>query len=269
MDVAGKVELLLVAEAHAAAYKAQAEAIRAELDAEARRRLATEGAAPSWKVKGRGTVLLADGDPKPSVADNRALVAWLREHHPTEFVASATLTVDLSGLSDGHAANVAAMLNTVVARMPGRAQLSTDEAPRLAFLTALTTGAADGYAVVPDPEDDDAPARVFTASGEIVPGLVVTRRRYLSVRLDKEAKARAVAEVERRGLVVDAVRQAGDPLDAPATPESLATAMSALVDDPEVAAELTAGVTVLAERLGLGLVGRSEPAEADPEPEHP
>lgn len=64
--------------------KTRAEAARAQLDAIARDELARDGAAPTWRIPGVGTVPLAMTQDAVDVVDEPAYTAWVASRYPTE-----------------------------------------------------------------------------------------------------------------------------------------------------------------------------------------
>lgn len=84
----------------AAAVKRRVDVLRARIDAAARTEYEeSDGATPSWKIKGLGAVRLdgTDNEPTPYVADQEALASYVAEHHPTEaFGVLVVPTTDLA-----------------------------------------------------------------------------------------------------------------------------------------------------------------------------
>ena len=123
--------ILTNTEAEAAA-KATIARTRAVLEAEARARLAAEGAAPSWSTKGLGKVRYDDaGEWTATVADETALGSWVAEHYPTE--ATAVVTLDATDLEAALEALTFAGITPAEARVALRptfaAQLAENRLP--------------------------------------------------------------------------------------------------------------------------------------------
>lgn len=79
-----QVEAIVRLEGVAAAAAARAATLRAELEADAKAELAEQGAAPTWRIPGVGTVLLSVSKEAPVITDETALTAWVAERHPSE-----------------------------------------------------------------------------------------------------------------------------------------------------------------------------------------
>lgn len=176
-----RVDRLLTEVLTATADKTRAEAriarLRAVLDAEARRRHAEEGAAPSWKARGLGAVRLdgADAPLAPYVDDPEAVASYVAERAPSETV--ATITVPAGHLE---AALEALDLGGVVVE-GSRVEV------RPAYLERL----------LDELEAIDADTVADPSSGAVVPGVRATRpAARLVVALDRDAKARVLAEVD-------------------------------------------------------------------------
>lgn len=220
MDVRSRIEELLALSARKTAAEERIEAIRTELRDEALRRYAEEGAAPSWKARGLGTVSLAglDGAGELVITDGAAFHAWVAQHHPTEATRVVSLTVDLTGWAPAEADAIVEHLNTqpaALAELGVSASVRDELGVRDAFPKALLS--SDGVTELADPEDDDAPGRLITTEGELIPGVIVRHKRYITTRLTPEAKARALAEVR---LASDEPDDAADePDEDPATQE--------------------------------------------------
>lgn len=217
MDVRSRIAELLQLTARKAAAEERIETIRAELHAEALTRLRDEGAAPAWKVRGMGSVTLAGADGKGElvVVDGAAFHAWASEAHPTETTRSASLTVDLSSFGPTEAEQVLTHLRAQVTELAavGVAAEVTDNAGVRGVFAKALLNTPTMYREVPDPTDDEGPGQLMTVDGELVPGVVVRHKRYISCRLDPEAKARAIAEVRLTAEDPDDAAEAPDELD--------------------------------------------------------
>jgi hypothetical protein len=181
MDVRSTLNRLLEATAAKVAAETRIGALRLDLETEARRRFTEEGAAPSWKAAGLGSVRLdgADAAPKPYVRDESEFASWLAQNYPTEAV--ATVTVDPDKLADALAALALAGVAATAKVEPRPGFVST-------WLPALELDQ-----VSPDAEV----AAIDPATGQFVPGIGATRAApRLVVSLDKDRKATAVAEAE-------------------------------------------------------------------------
>lgn len=109
--IAQRIEELLELEGLLAGLEARKAKLREELKAIALERMTEDGAAPSWKAKGLGQVLLVAPDPAPAVADDLELAAWVSETAPTEVIPTvrkafldalkATATLDGDKVVDG------------------------------------------------------------------------------------------------------------------------------------------------------------------------
>lgn len=229
MDVRARIEELLSLTARKTAAEERIEAIRTELTEEALRRYRDEGAAPSWKTPGLGTVSLAGigGTGELLVTDGAAFHAWVAANYPTEATRTVTLTVDLATMTVEEADEVAAHVATQVQALAelGLAAAVRDElGVRDAFTKALLTNGV--VTEVADPEDDAAPGKLITEAGELVPGVSVRRKRYITTRLDAQAKARALAEVR---LASEDPDEAGDTPDEDELTDRAADAIADLV----------------------------------------
>lgn len=88
MNVKLLLEELLQATADKAGADARIGHLRSILSDEALRRYDEEEAAPTWKSKGAGTVRLDVPDEKPTVVDDDAWLAYVREVSPDDVVVS-------------------------------------------------------------------------------------------------------------------------------------------------------------------------------------
>lgn len=203
---------ILEATALEASAKARIAAIRAALEDEARRRHAAEGAAPSWKAAGAGTVRFdPPGDWTPTVADPRAFGSFVAEHYPTE--ATAVLRLP--------AADLEAALAALAFAGIGHA-----EEPRVEVRDAWQTAYLKGLTVDVEETDHDEAGnvleRTFTLvddEGLLVEGLTGTRSAgKLVVSLDRDRRVAAIdtarAEAEELVAVATGADQAGPDPDA-------------------------------------------------------
>ena len=75
---------VLKLEAAAAQLKERAKAIRLELDTDARHEFEEQGSAPTWRLADLGTWSLPVSKESVYVADEAALLAWVKRSYPTE-----------------------------------------------------------------------------------------------------------------------------------------------------------------------------------------
>lgn len=199
------VPTLLEGILEATAIKAQAEArivtIRAALEAEARRRLTVEGAAPAWTTPQLGRVRLDPaGKWEARVADDDTFGSYVAEHYPTE----ATVVVYLNAPDAAEAIQALEFIGV------------TPTATRVEVRPAWVTSYLKGLAVdVEEERDDNAQViRTVTAVDDIgvVPGIGVTRSETkLVVTLDAARRTAAVDEARSTATaLVDAATEDDD-----------------------------------------------------------
>lgn len=83
MNRAEATRQVLLLEAAAKQIKARAAVLRSDLDADARAELTEQGTAPTWRLD-IGTWSLPVSKEAAYVADEAALLDWVRQFHPTE-----------------------------------------------------------------------------------------------------------------------------------------------------------------------------------------
>jgi len=178
-----------------AAAKATIARTRAVLEAEARARLAAEGAAPSWSTKGLGKVRYDDaGEWTATVADETALGSWVAEHYPTE--ATAVVTLDATDLEAALEALTFAGITPAEARVALRptfaAQLAENRLPDRDVVVDVEETASDDGGV--DRVINITAVHQTTGDVVEVPGMSATRKPgRLVVTLDRERRASALA----------------------------------------------------------------------------
>jgi hypothetical protein len=199
------LEGILEATAAEAAAKARIATLRAALEDEARRRLAAEGAAPSWTTPQLGKVRL---DPPSewaaTVADPAAFGSFVAEHYPTE--ATAIVAIPASDLED-----VLQALKFIDVTPVGEVRVevrSAWEEPYVAGLvvdveeTQLEDGAVDRTITVVDPD-----------SGQLVEGMTATRKpAKLVVSLDRDRRTAAITQAQASAsALLDAASDEDEP----------------------------------------------------------
>ncbi|MEG1971461.1 MAG: SAP domain-containing protein [Burkholderiaceae bacterium] len=199
---------ILTATADKANAEARIAAYRGILDTEARQRLATEGAAPSWNTPTMGKVRLdPPGNWTASVADDKAYGEHVAQHHPTE----ATVALYFN------ATDVDAALTAL--GFAGVTPTDSRIEVRPAYTTALLASATiDVIEAETDPEtgepDGERTFIVADGTGTVVPGLSAARTpAKLVVSLDRERRTRALDEAT---LGTNALLAAAGLDDAPA-----------------------------------------------------
>ncbi|WP_053207967.1 hypothetical protein [Jiangella muralis] len=172
--------LRLTAQQHAT--KARIDRLRARIDERARAEWQATGAAPSYKIRGLGTIRLdgADLDPKAVVSDRAEFASFVAEQWPTEVVATITVPAD----------QLPAALEAL--DFAGVPVEESDATVREAF-----QGKYLGELVVEkDPAAPEGETRYYAADrklGVIVPGLGgKPSNPHLTVAVDKDAKADAI-----------------------------------------------------------------------------
>lgn len=233
------LEGILEATAAEAAAKARIVAYRGALEDEARRRLAADGAAPSWNAPELGKVRLEPaGAWSATVADPAAFGSYVAEHHPTE----ATAVLALS------AGDLEAALEAL--EFAGIKPLDTNLEVRSAWSGPFLAGLA--LDVDEEELDDGTVDRTVTAAdtttGSIVPGIGVTRSAAkLVVSLDRG----------RRTAVVEEARTSANAAIADAIGEDQAAADLAALDVTRRELEGLHGdqLATIAKAHGLGSSG--------------
>lgn len=201
------LEGILEATAAEAAAKARIVAYRGALEDEGRRRMAADGAAPSWNAPDLGKVRLEPPGPwAPTVADPDTFASYVAEHHPSE--ATGVIRVPVEHLEDV----LAAIGFALPTSMGGPATIEAAIEVRPAWVGPyLATLALD----VEVAEHDDGTTTVTataaeTDTGNIVPGLTATQTAAkLVVALDRNRRT-AVVEEARTSANAAIVEAIGD-----------------------------------------------------------
>lgn len=206
------VPTLLEGILEATAAKAQAEArittLRATLEDVARRRYASEGAAPSWNTPQLGKVRLDPaGEWDARVDDPDTFAGYVAEHYPTE----ATVAIHVAAAD----AEDALQALTFIGVKPV-------DTPRVEVRSAWLAGYLKGLALDVTEERDDSAQLVRTvvaadtSTGAVVPGIGVTRSEAkLVVSLDRDRRTAAITEARTSAAaLVEAASEDAD--DAPA-----------------------------------------------------
>ncbi len=233
------LEGILEATAAEAAAKARIVAYRGALEDEARRRLAADGAAPSWNAPELGKVRLEPaGAWSATVADPAAFGSYVAEHHPTE--ATAVLALSAGDLEAALEALEFAGIKPLDTNLEVRSAWSGP------FLASLALDVDE------EELDDGTVNRTVTAAdtttGSIVPGIDVTRSAAkLVVSLDRG----------RRTAVVEEARTSANAAIADAIGEDQAAADLAALDVTRRELEGLHGdqLATIAKAHGLGSSG--------------
>jgi hypothetical protein len=228
----------------ATAAKAGAEArittLRAALEAEGRRRLEVEGAAPSWNAPKLGKVRLdPPGEFEAYVEDSDTFASWAAEHHPTEV--TATLTINASDLED------ALQALTFIGAPVHESRLEVRPAWRKPFLDALALDVV---------EERDASSQLVrtvvaadTKTGETVPGIGATRdAAKLVVSLDRDRRTAAITEATNVATAV--IEAASDD-----TEEAEVDAAALDARRKELEGMHATSLATIAKAIGLGASG--------------
>lgn len=238
---------VLTATADEVSAKARISIVRATLEDEGRRRLADEGAAPTWNAKGAGTVRYQEaGDWSAIVAAPQEFASYVAEHHPDNVTATVIL----------NAADLAAVLEAIefTGVRPLRSELEVREPFGSALLKGLTVSVEET-----ERDTDGVLERVFTitdvdeTTGEsrVVPGVSAAKSpAKLVVSLDKTRKADAVAAATK--AAEEAIARA-TVLDDESTPTPDAEPVRQLTD--RIAAAHADVGQRLAQALGLSTSG--------------
>jgi len=206
------LEGILEATAAEAAAKARITTLRAALEDEARRRLAAEGAAPSWNTPQLGKVRLdPPGDWTATVADENAFTNYVAEHYSTE----ATVAIHINAADAEDALKALEFIGVD----PIEARVEVRTAWREPFLKGLAVD-------VTEERDDNAQVTrtvvaADAATGEVVPGIGVTRSEArLVVSLDRDRRTAAITQARTTATaLVEAA--ADDTEDEPVDLEAL------------------------------------------------
>jgi hypothetical protein len=176
---------LLTIEARLEGLGRRGAALRQELEGRARQQMATDGVAPTWRAKGLGLASFSDPQPKVTVKNAGAFAEWVAQRVPDYATAAVTVSADPDVLERALTA------------------LAEDEVPVLGVSVAVDPAWSktflEGCAAVDEPPTDEVFASDAAGpdnAGQRVDGLHLAPAApgRLSVRLDPEAKARAVAE---------------------------------------------------------------------------
>lgn len=233
---------LLTIEARMAGLAQRGGDLRVELEARARKVKNDDGVAPTWRAPGLGTASFSDPQPKVVVKDEPALASWVAQRHPTEATATITVPGDTDTLERALAAlaeeevTIAGVVTTI----------------RPAWLTDFVKGCA---------APDEAPSdEVWSADGEKVDGLYLAPAAVgrLSVRLDPEAKARAIAELGdplAAGILIRPIGELGAPVD-----QARARDIGAAILE-----ELDAPRDVHGDRINAALEDLADEADGEPD----
>jgi hypothetical protein len=193
MNVQQLLSELLTIEAQMGALKARKDELRGDLDTEARRRWDEDGAVPSFKVARLGSATLAGCDKTTTeVVNPEAYAAWARGAREE----SVALVLRIPApVIDAHA--------DALASLQGAEGIAEEWQVHPAVLNGLVAAGRT---------DPDA-GILIEETGEVVPGVRVSLKDpYLTVRLDPEAKRRALAhaaaEREQAMLLAEGVREA-------------------------------------------------------------
>lgn len=190
---------LLTIEARAAGLLARGAALRQDLEARARRVKEQDGVASTWRSPGLGTASFSDPQPKVRVKDAAAFGSWVAQRVPEVCTATVVLPAEPAVLERALAA------------------LAEEDVPVASVVVDVDGGwtkkFAEGCAAVDEAPTDElfAPAGVTgVEGGSQVDGLHLAPAApgSLSVRLDPEAKARAIAELADRPVVAGVVGSA-------------------------------------------------------------
>ena len=185
------VRALLAGEAALISVGARVTAIRNALYDKAIDYEATEGVAPTMRAKGLGLVVLTNPDPKVGVRDRAAFGSYVAQAFPSE--ATAVVRFPVAYLEAALAA-----LSEVEGFLPPPVTIDVNPAWEKVFLSKC---AVVDHVVIAD-DGTETPARMVLApdTGDILDEAGVVEipaaTRSLSVRLDPEAKARAIASVQ-------------------------------------------------------------------------
>ena len=205
------LEAILEATAIETAAKARITGLRAVLETEARRRLAEEGAAPTWKARNAGSVRFdAPGDWSATVADADKFGSYVAERHPEE--ATAVLRLKVTDLADALTALGFVGIEHDGARVEVRPGFSAKYLADLVVDVEEQRG-EDGSV--------DRTIRVIDpATGELVDGVSAQQANptgKLVVTLDRDRRREVLeaAKVEAEALVAEAT---GQPAPAPVEP---------------------------------------------------
>lgn len=192
------------AEAHA---KARITTLRAALEDEARRRMAADGAAPSWNAAQLGKVRLDPaGAWEAKVTAPEEFGSYVAEHYPTE--AGVVLYLNAADAAD------ALQALEFIGVTPTNTRVEVRPAWADSYLKGLDVDVT---------EERDASAQVTrtvvaadTTTGAVVPGIGVTRSEAkLVVSLDRDRRTAAITEARSTAtaLVEAASGDDADPVD--------------------------------------------------------
>lgn len=207
------LDAILEATAVEAGAKARIAGLRAVLEDEARRRYATEHAAPTWNAPKAGVVRFAPpGDWTAQVQDPAAFGSFVAEHYPTE--ATAVITIPAASLPDALTALEFAGVTVDDSRIEVRSAWSKPYLDTLVVDVEETPGET--------PEDEvTRDVTIVDPKGLLPEGLTPTRAAgKLVVSLDRN----------RRTVVLEESRKAAEEAVADATEGDTPAADPALLD---------------------------------------
>lgn len=185
------LEGILEATAAREAANARITTFRAELEVEARRRLAAEGAAPSWNAPELGKVRLdPPSEPVAIVTDATAFGSHVAEYYPSE----ATLVLKVKPQDAGDVLKALEFVGIDLATPP---EIEVRDAWSKDYLSGLAVD-------VELNDNGDRIASVFdTASGVAVPGVdAEAKPAKLVVSLDRTRKTLAVDEARAQAEAI-------------------------------------------------------------------
>lgn len=174
--------------------------LRAEVLERAVARWAEDGAAPTYRVPGFGSISLSVPQQKVVVADQGEFASWVAQRYPTEVAAGVRISCPADSLE---------MLLEGLEAL--RAMPGVSIAADVAVAPAFTKRLLDSQVAVADSGGERA--AIDTTTGEVVAGVKVIpgadpdnaaapRPRSISVRLDPQAKADAEAQATARLVTV-------------------------------------------------------------------
>ena len=235
MQIDLALQQLLGATQDQARAKATVDTLRAELEVEAKRRVEQDGAAPTWKAAGLGTVRWdVPADPAVTVTKPAELASFLAERDPAAVVATITVSADHleAALSALTFSGVPA--EAEVTLVPDLVQRWLQEA---AEVHPADTGT--GYAVSEVVRTEHGLAR-----GVSVPGVEASRKApRLVVTLEAARKREAQAAGVEAAEAAAGAMPAPAPIPAPRTPVETFKYTPDVPKDALVNACLAAGVS--------------------------
>lgn len=178
---------ILTATAEEASAKARIARYRATLEETARERYRTEGAAPTWKAPGAGTVAFtAPGEWKATIGDPVAFAEWAAQNHPANVAATINLNAD----------DLEAALNAL--RFAGIEATAT-VTPRPAWVGTWLDSLEVEVTEPTDEHDERTHVIVDPTDGLLPDGLTITRSTGgLRVTLDRDRRSAAIRAAEEQ-----------------------------------------------------------------------